>query len=72
MLFVILRKSVLRGGVRMNFDYLLNALFGDREVLHALECSVCGFDEIYYIDPSTKKQIGRACQGCQFVQKFEF
>lgn len=56
----------------MNFDYLLNALFGEREVLHALECSVCGFDEIYYLDPSTKKQIGRACQGCQFVQKFEF
>lgn len=56
----------------MYFDFLLDALLGQREVLHSLECSVCGFDENYYIEPSTKQQIGRACQGCNFVQKFDF
>jgi len=56
----------------MYFENLLNALFGEREILHVMECQVCGFDEIYYLEPSTKKQIGRACEGCQFVQKFEF
>ncbi|MBY0098846.1 acyltransferase [Mesobacillus maritimus] len=56
----------------MYFENLLDALFGEREILHVLECSICGFDEIYYVDSTTKKQIGRACCGCQFVQKFEF
>lgn len=56
----------------MYFENLLNALFGEREILHVLECSICGFDEIYYIDTLSRKQIGRACQGCQFVQKFDF
>jgi hypothetical protein len=55
----------------MYFDCLLDALFGTREVLHRLECSICGFDEIYYIDTSTRQQIGRACQGCNYVQKFD-
>ena len=55
----------------MYFDCLLDALFGPREVLHRLECSICGFDEIYYIDTSTRQQIGRACQGCNYVQKFD-
>lgn len=56
----------------MYFDLLLDALFGPREVLHAMECPVCGHDEIYYLDAKNKKQVGRACQGCSFVQKFEF
>lgn len=56
----------------MYFDFLLDALLGPREILHSLECSVCGQDEIYYINPTTKQQIGRACQGCNYVQKFDF
>lgn len=56
----------------MYFGYLLDAVFGQREVLHAIECSICGDDEIYYLDAQTKKQIGRACQGCNYVQKFNF
>ena len=56
----------------MYFESLLDALLGPRESLHEMECSICGFDEIYYIDPLTGKQIGRACQQCNFVQKFEF
>ncbi|KAA9013801.1 acyltransferase [Niallia endozanthoxylica] len=56
----------------MNFEFVLDALFGKREILHAMECSICGFDEIYYIDAMTNKQIGRACKECNFVQKFDF
>jgi len=56
----------------MYFEYLLNAIFGPREIFHDMECSVCGADEIYYRDPVTKKQIGRACKGCNFVQRFDF
>lgn len=56
----------------MYFEYLLNALFGSREILHVIECEVCGFDETYFKDPQTGKQLGRACQGCGFVQKFDF
>ena len=56
----------------MYFDVLLDALLGPREHLHEMECSVCGYDEIYYQDPETKQQIGRACKGCNFVQKFDF
>jgi hypothetical protein len=61
-----------RRGEMMYFEYLLNAMFDEREVLHAMECQICGFDEIYFKDPSTGKQIGRACEGCNFVQKFDF
>ncbi|WP_338449859.1 acyltransferase [Niallia oryzisoli] len=56
----------------MDFEYLLNALLGARKILHAMECEICGYDEVYYTDPVTGKQIGRACEGCQFVQKFDF
>lgn len=56
----------------MYFEFLLDALLGPREILHTMECPVCGFDEIYYRNPVTKKQLGRGCQGCNFVQKFDF
>ena len=56
----------------MYFENLLNVVFGQREVLHIMECEICGYDEIYFKDAYTGKQIGRACNGCQFVQKFIF
>ncbi|WP_216831510.1 acyltransferase [Alkalihalobacterium elongatum] len=56
----------------MSFDLLLDAVLGERQLFHVIECSVCGHEEIYYIDPETKQQIGRACSQCGFVQKFEF
>ena len=37
-------------GEKMYFELLLYALFGKREVLHAMECQICGYDEIYYND----------------------
>ncbi|MFC4322592.1 acyltransferase [Litchfieldia salsa] len=55
----------------MYFESLLDAIFGPREILHVMECSVCGFNEVYYIDAETNVQIGRACQGCNFVQRFD-
>ena len=56
----------------MYFENLLNAVFGHREILHIMECEICGQDEIYFEDAHIGKQIGRACNGCQFVQKFNF
>lgn len=56
----------------MHFENLLNALLGEREVFHVMECQVCGFDEVYYKNPYNGEQIGRACKKCQFVQKFDF
>ncbi|AGK55842.1 hypothetical protein B1NLA3E_20520 [Bacillus sp. 1NLA3E] len=38
----------------MYFEFLLDAILGPREVLHELECSVCGF--LKYI---TKTQLQR-------------
>ena len=31
----------------MYFENLLNVVFGQREVLHIMECEICGYDEIY-------------------------
>ena len=56
----------------MYFNSLLDILLGPRVVLHKVECSVCGFDEVYYLDSITLKQIGRACESCNFIQKFDF
>ena len=56
----------------MYFENLLNVVFGHREILHIMECEICGYDEIFFKDAHTGKQIGRACNGCQFVQKFNF
>ncbi|AZU64508.1 acyltransferase [Neobacillus mesonae] len=56
----------------MYFEYLLDALLGPREILHSMECSVCGLEETYYRDPVSRRQLGRACYGCNFVQKFDF
>ncbi|NMD68725.1 acyltransferase [Bacillus sp. DNRA2] len=55
----------------MYFELLLDALFGPREAIHEVECSVCGFNEVYYRDRTTKVTLGRACQRCNFVQKFD-
>ena len=46
------------------FNDLLDDYFGPRNVLHAMESSVCGADEVFYLSPITGKQIGRACEGC--------
>ncbi len=56
----------------MYFEFLLDAILGPREVIHELECSVCGFFEVYYQDAITKETIGRACEQCNFVQRFYF
>ncbi|MEH7254632.1 acyltransferase [Neobacillus niacini] len=55
----------------MSFETLLEYLLGPREVIHEVECSVCGGYETYYRDPITKKNLGRACNFCGDVQAFE-
>jgi hypothetical protein len=59
------------GVVDLHFELILEAVIGKREILHELECSICGFNETYYRDPVTKQSLGRACKTCNFVQKFE-
>jgi hypothetical protein len=56
----------------MHFELLLDIVLGEREILHIMDCPVCEFEEVYYKDPVTQKQIGRACCECNFVQKFDF
>lgn len=56
----------------MYFNYLLDATLGPRKVFEITECSVCGFEEVYYTDPKTNKCIGRACANCQSIQVFNF
>ncbi|KHF39126.1 hypothetical protein [Halalkalibacter okhensis] len=56
----------------MHFENLLDIVLGKREVLSIIECPVCELEEIYYKDPATNKQTGRACSHCNFVQKFDF
>lgn len=51
----------------MKFEVLLDAILGPREMFYHMECHVCGSVEIYYQDPETKKQIGFACRGCNWV-----
>ena len=55
----------------MSFETLLDFLLGPREVIHEVDCSVCGDYETYYRDPVTKKNLGRACAFCGDVQTFE-
>ena len=54
----------------LHFELLLEAVLGQREIIHELECTICGFNETYYWDPVTRQPIGRACNTCSFVQKF--
>lgn len=66
-----LGKTVDRGVLGLYFEALLDAVLGEREIFHIIECPVCGFEEIYYQNAKTKRLIGRACSSCNFVQKFE-
>ena len=59
------------GGKLMYFESLLDAVLGERQIFHIIECPVCGFEEIYYEHNVTKRLIGRACRNCNFVQRFE-
>jgi hypothetical protein len=53
--------------LNFDFEFFLDSLMGPRELFHIMECQVCGFDEIYFQHPFSKKQIGVACEGCNFV-----
>ncbi len=55
----------------MHFELLLDAVLGERQIFHIIECPVCAFEEIYYEQQLTKRLIGRACSSCNFVQKFD-
>ncbi|WP_202171440.1 acyltransferase [Bacillus sp. USDA818B3_A] len=55
----------------MYFESLLDAVLGERQIFHMIECPVCGYEEIYYEHCGTKRLIGRACRHCNFVQKFD-
>jgi len=55
----------------MPFELLLDAVLGERQIFHIIECPVCGYEEIYYEHQVTKRLVGRACSHCNFVQKFE-
>ena len=55
----------------MGFDRLLDILLGEREVIEEIECSVCRQYETYFMDPITKKTIGRACKTCEYIQKID-
>ncbi|ARK32230.1 hypothetical protein BkAM31D_21555 [Halalkalibacter krulwichiae] len=56
----------------MYFEHLLDIVLGERKILDIIDCSICGFEEIYYQHPITHIQVGRACSHCNFVQKFDF
>ena len=56
----------------IDFEAKLDKLLGPRKILHTKECEVCGHDEIFYIDLQTNKQIGMACEGCNYIQSFDF
>lgn len=57
---------------KMSFELVLDAILGKRELFHVIDCTICGYEEIYYVEPESKQQIGKACSHCGFVQKFEF
>ena len=56
--------------MNLSFELFLDAVLGLREHFHTIECHVCGFDEVYFQHPFTKKQIGFTCEGCNFVYVF--
>ncbi|QBP41907.1 acyltransferase [Paenisporosarcina antarctica] len=58
--------------MKSDFEFLLDMIIGPREFFYVMECDVCGFDEIHFQHPITKKQIGIACKGCHFVCKLDF
>ncbi|WP_144512789.1 acyltransferase [Bacillus sp. FJAT-22090] len=58
--------------MQLNFDMKLDNILGTRKAFHIMECEICGFDEIYYKDPKTNQQIGVACEGCNYIKKFDF
>jgi len=58
--------------LNLDFEFFLDEIIGTRELFHTMECHVCGFDEVYFQHPFTKKQIGFACEGCNFAYVFTF
>ncbi|MCT8137702.1 acyltransferase [Anaerobacillus sp. CMMVII] len=56
----------------MYFHYLLDATLGPRVIYYVIECSVCGFDEVYFKSPESGELLGRACANCNCFQKFDF
>ena len=56
--------------MNVDFEFFLDEIIGPREHFHTIECHVCGFDEVYFQHPFTKKQIGFSCEGCNFVYVF--
>jgi len=70
-LFAILEENHQLEGNLMYFECLLDAILGERQIFHIIDCSICGFEEIYYESPTAKQLIGRACSHCNFVQRFE-
>lgn len=55
----------------MSFEDSLDIWLGEREIMEEVECTICGHDETYYMNPLTNKTIGRACKTCDFIQKIE-
>lgn len=55
----------------MYFECFLDAILGERQIFHIIDCSVCGFEEVYYESPAANQLIGRACSHCNFVQRFD-
>jgi len=57
----------------LHSDFLmkLDHVFGQRQIFHVMECSICGYDEFYFQHPETKAQIGLACEGCNYIFRFE-
>jgi len=58
--------------LQSNFDIELDKILGPRNIFHIMECYICGFDEIYFSDSETNQQIGVACEGCNYIKKFDF
>lgn len=55
-----------------DFSTKLDKEIGPRRILHVKECEICGYNEFYFIDPETNKQIGMACEGCNYIKRFDF
>jgi hypothetical protein len=55
----------------VHFEQVLDAVLGERQIFHKVDCPVCGFEEIFYESQKTNRLIGRACSHCNFIHRFE-
>lgn len=55
----------------MSFEDYVQSTLGNCEIYRFGKCTVCGNEEVYYVETETNELVGRACEICNHIQSFD-